>query len=112
MPLYLYQNPKTKEVKEVLQGMNDEHVYEEKGVKWDRIYTVPQGNVPLNIDPNNPKDFVHKTRHKGGSIGNLMDMSQEAAEKRQKRGPDKIQNGFFDDWSKTRHGKKHPNDTR
>ena len=29
MPLYLYEHPETKEVVEVVQGMNDDHTYHE-----------------------------------------------------------------------------------
>jgi predicted nucleic acid-binding Zn ribbon protein len=38
MPIYLYQNPETDEVLEVLQGMNDKHEYfDEQGIEWKRV---------------------------------------------------------------------------
>ena len=40
MPLYLYQNPKTKEYIEIIQTMSEEHSFvDPQGLKWDRIFT-------------------------------------------------------------------------
>lgn len=116
MPYYYFQHPKTEEIKELFFNMNDEKFYtDEEGVDWDRIWTIPQAKIDKNFDPNNPKDFIEKTKDSKGSLGDLIDRSQELSEKRQKtndQGRDKFQDKFFDNWSKKRHGKKHPNDTR
>ena len=32
MAIYLYKNPETEEIKEVFQGMNDEHVFSKDGI--------------------------------------------------------------------------------
>ena len=38
MPLYTYEHPETGETLDVVQGMNDEHVYvSEDGIKWNRV---------------------------------------------------------------------------
>ena len=96
--------------------MTDEHIYvDESGVAWDRVFMVPQANIKHNIDINNPNDFVEATKNKKGSLGDLCDLSQELSEKRASKsddGRDKVQDKFFDQWSKKRKGKKHPNDTR
>ena len=41
MPLYTFQNPKTGKIKTIIQRMAEDHVYYEKGVKWDRLYEAP-----------------------------------------------------------------------
>ena len=41
MPIYLYQNPKTGKVKEIVQSVHDTHEYSEDGIKWDRIFRNP-----------------------------------------------------------------------
>ena len=38
MPVYIYQNPKTKEVVELVQSINDAHDYtDESGLKCNRM---------------------------------------------------------------------------
>jgi len=117
MPFYIYKHPKKDKYIEVLQGMNDEHKYlDEKGLEWPRVYTVPQAKVPLNIDPNNPKDFAYQTGRAKGSVGDLFDRSQELGAKRahenDTNGRDPVKDKFLDDWSKKRKGKKHTEDDR
>jgi predicted nucleic acid-binding Zn ribbon protein len=42
MPLYTYQHPETKEYIDIIQGMNDTHVYvDQEGVSWRRIFYSP-----------------------------------------------------------------------
>jgi len=81
MPIYLFENKKTLEVKEVVQPMNDEHTYSENGVAWQRIYTVPQAGIDTKIDPWSSKSFVEKTRDKG-TLGSLFDRAKELGLKR------------------------------
>jgi hypothetical protein len=62
MPLYIYQNPKTQEVKEIVQSVHDKHEYSEGGVKWNRVFTVPQVGIDSKLDANSTeKDFVDTT---------------------------------------------------
>ena len=52
MPIYLFQNPETEEVIEVLQKMKDKHVYfDENGLEWKRIWVNPQMRVGSYLDP-------------------------------------------------------------
>jgi hypothetical protein len=115
MPLYLFQSPKTEEVKEVFFGMNDTKEYSEDGIPWLRIYTVPQGVVKETLDHNNAKQFAHYTKHKKGNVGNIMDLANQMSEKRAKEskdGRDKLKDAAMDKWSKERGGKKHTEDDR
>ncbi len=76
---------------------------------WRRVWLKPQMAVDaVAIDPYSPSDFV-KATNKKGSIGDLYDRSTELSKKRaDKDGKDPIQEKFFEDYSKKRHGKKHP----
>lgn len=111
MPIYFFKNPKTGKVKEVVQKMNDNHVYSEDGVLWERIFTVPQTNIDTKIDPFDSRSFCNKTRGKSETIGDLMDRSKEMAHKRESiAGYDPVKQKFYEDYSKTRNGKKHKDD--
>lgn len=111
MGLYLFQHPKTGKIVEVFQNMNDEHVYEENGVKFDRVFTKPNAGVDTQVDLFSSQDFAEKTGKKKGSVGDLWDQSKELSEKRKnKLGYDPIETKYFDEYSKKRRGLKHPND--
>jgi predicted nucleic acid-binding Zn ribbon protein len=109
MPVYLYANANTGEVKEVFQGMNDPHVYEENGVQWERIYTVPQATFDTKVDPFSSKDFVKKTQGKG-TVGDLMDRAKEWQQDRADKvgADDPIVKKADEEWSKTRGGRRLP----
>lgn len=112
MPIYLYKNPKTDEIIEVYQGMNDEHVYSEGGVNFDRVLTVPQASIDSQIDPNNPHQFAEKVGKSKGTYGDLLDRSKELSQKRADKigAEDPIRRAHFDKYSKERKGRKHPED--
>lgn len=110
MPIYLYENPKTKEVKEVLQGMNDVHEYSENGVKWNRIFTKPTASIDTQLNPNSAADFVNSTKNKNYSIGDLWDKSAELSEKRGGK-EDKLKQKALDDYKK-KTGKHHPSENK
>ena len=39
MPLYTYEHPETEEQIDLIQSMNEEHVYiDSKGVEWKRVF--------------------------------------------------------------------------
>lgn len=58
MPIYLFKNPKTGKIKEVIQKMTERHVYLENGVEWERIFTSPAGFVDGKM--NCPPDKKHR----------------------------------------------------
>lgn len=110
MPIYLYQNPKTKQVKEIVQSVHDKHEYSENGIKWDRIFTAPEVNTQEKLNVNSSeKDFARVTGNQRGTVGDLWDRSAELSEKRKKvYGKDPVKEKYFKDWSKKRKGKVHP----
>ena len=114
MPIYLYQNNKTKEVREVLQSMNDVHEYFGDGEKpengWERIYTVPTASIDTKQDPFSTNQFLDVTKSKKGTYGNMLDYSRELSEKRASiiGGPDPIKEKYYEQYSKDRRGAKHP----
>ena len=64
MPVYIFQNPKTKEYKEIFLALDAEKVYHENGIKWQRIFLAPNVSVDTQIDANSEQDFVEKTKRK------------------------------------------------
>jgi hypothetical protein len=111
MPIYLYQHPKTKQIKEIIQSVHDKHEYIENGVKWDRIFTAPELNThdKLGAESSSQK-FAELTGKQKGTMGDLWDRSKELSEKRKKLygGEDPIKKNYYKDWSKKRKGKVHP----
>jgi hypothetical protein len=83
MPFYLFQNPNNGKIVEIFQNMKDPHVFfDEKGLEYQRVLTVPNCAVDSKIDPFSSKDFAEKTRNKKGTIGDLLNKSKELSEKR------------------------------
>lgn len=110
MPYYVYEHPKTKEQKEVFQMMEEDHTYvDQDDIEWNRIFLSCNTAVDSrNIDPYSKRDFTRATNKKG-TIGDLMDRSQELSQKRKdKDGIDRVKEGYYQDWSKKRGGKTHP----
>lgn len=94
MPLYEYVNPNDPEEKMILlQTMHEEHSYTVGGVKWDRVWTVPQIAMDTKFDTE--KKFLDKTA-KGGTMGDLWEMAGEASEKRAEKngGIDPVKENF------------------
>lgn len=110
MPTYLFQNPKTKAVKEIIQMMNEPHVYkDDKGTEWVRLWTVPTASVDGKVDAFSPQSFIAKTGKQRGKLGDLFDQSKELSEKRAKRyGFDPVKKKALEDWGKKRGGRVHP----
>lgn len=109
MPIYLYQNPTTKEVKEVIQTMKEEHVYvDSSGLKWDRIFSLPNTQIDADIDPFSSRDFTSKTAKKRMSLGDMWDASKELSDQRTKRlGHDPVKEKTAADYKK-KTTKDHP----
>ena len=109
MPCYLYKSPKTGEIKEVYQSMREEHVYtDEYGIKWDRVFIVPQMSFDTKVDPHSESDFV-KVTNKNGTLGDLWDRSAELSAKRADKngGIDPVKEKYFQNYQKTHQGQKH-----
>ena len=111
MPIYLYQNPKTGKVKEIMQSVHDTHEYFENQIKWDRIFTTPEVNTFGTLGAeSSARQFSELTGKQKGTMGDLWDRSQELSDKRKKLygGADPVKNKYYKDWSKKRKGKVHP----
>lgn len=112
MPTYIFQNPKTDELVEVVQSIHDNHIYiDESGLQWDRVFTSPLASVDSKPDVYDQNKFAEKTDGKG-SLGDLWDRSKEWSEKRKNDhgGIDPLQQKSYKDYAKKRNGKRHPND--
>lgn len=111
MPTYIYKYPKREKYIEVVQRMNEPHVYSDKnGVAWERVYTVPQGQV-RDKEPSNAQEFADYTGKRRGNLGDLYDKSKELSEKRASRsidGVDPQKKKKWKEYSKARRGMKHP----
>lgn len=111
MPIYSYYNPDNEsEIVDVVQGMNDEHVFFKDGKKWNRKFYAPMACIDSDIDPNNREEFARRAA-KYSTIGDLADKSRELSEKRkEKEGFDPVEKKFFQDYSASRKGARHPKD--
>lgn len=111
MPLYLYHHPEDEnKIVEVLQSMNEEHVYFEDNIQWVRVWTKPTASIDAKYDPFSTQDFIEKTGKKKGNYGNLVDLSKELSDKRETvAGKDFMKEKYMQDWSKKRNGKKYIN---
>lgn len=117
MPYYLFQHPKTKEVREIFFLMNDEKNYhgekDESKVEWKRIFTVPQASIDVRIDPFDKTAFIRKTEAKKDTFGAMWDQSAELSKKREEKlGHDPVKEAYFDNYKKHRNGVAHSKDKR
>lgn len=110
MPLYLYRNPETGDIIELIQSVNEPHIFIDKnGLKWEREFTVPTASIDTEINPMDPKDFTNKTGRKKDTLGSIWDRSREASEKRKKiMGKDTVKENYWKNWSKERGGRTPP----
>jgi hypothetical protein len=113
MPIFLYRNPNTNEIREIVQSVHEEHIFIDKdGLKWEREFTIPNASIDTQIDANNPNDFVNKTANKRGTLGEILDKSKELSEKREKQlGKDPIKTAMYKKYKDER-GKSHPQERR
>ena len=107
MPNYLFENDKTKEVKEFFFHMNDEKIV--RG--WTRILTVPNTSIDTQINPNSSSDFINNTKGKNYSIGDLWSKSAELSEKRGGDDNDPVKKKALDSYKK-KTGKPHPSENK
>tara|TARA_Y100000588_G_C13746790_1_gene708002 strand:- start:251 stop:598 length:348 start_codon:yes stop_codon:yes gene_type:complete len=115
MPIYEYIHPDTGETIEVVQKMNDTHVYiDEKGIEWKRLFSVPNAAIDTAhyINPDSKKDFLKATEKFGMTAGEMMDLSKELHSKREdKHGLDPVKQKTVTDYEK-KTGKPHPNKSK
>lgn len=110
MPIYIFSNPETKELKEIFFHMDDEKKYiDDQGLEWDRELSSPQLNTQGSIDPWSNNDFVNKTANMKGTVGDLLDKSSELSNQRAQEngGVDPLKKKYYENYSKERKGAKH-----
>lgn len=108
MPIYLFRNPKTGEIKEITLGINEEKKYSEKGISWERVFTIPNASIDTKINEFSERDFLEKTNKKNYSLGEMWDTSKELSEKREKvQGKDSVKEKALENYSKKRKGLKY-----
>jgi len=118
MPLFLFKNSDTNEVREIFFKMNDDKVYNgEDGTeigKWSRRWTKPNASVNSlsNTNPFDTRAHVEKTGQMKGSLGDLFNISKEMSERRQDKigGEDPVKRKFFEDYKQKNNGAKHFHD--
>lgn len=113
MPIYLYKHPKSEEVKEIFQSMNDKHEYiDSEGVEWARVFISPNAAIDLDADPFSSSKFVEKTAN-AGTMGEMWDRSAEMSQKRASAngGTDPMKHKYYKNYSDSRGGAKHLSDS-
>lgn len=79
------------------------------GEKWKRVFTIPQANIAVTIDPYSKTDFIKKTMDKTETLGDIFDRSAELSAKRaEKEGVDTVKEKFYSDYEKKTKGVAHP----
>lgn len=109
MPLYLFKNPNTGKVISIFQSMNEEHTYSENGIKYERVFTVPNAQIDTEFDVDSSSKFVEKTGRMKGTLGEIWDYSQELSDKRAAKhgGIDPLRDNAEKNYSKKRRGMKY-----
>lgn len=109
MPIYLFKNPNTGKTIPIFQSMNEEHTYSENGVKYERVFTIPNAQIDANFDVNSSEKFIEKTGKMKGTLGEIWDYSQELSDKRAARndGVDPVRQKAEEKYSKKRKGMKY-----
>lgn len=84
-----------------------------EGKKWKRVFTVPNAQIAVTIDPFNKQDFINKTGTKTETLGDIFDRSAELSAKRaDKDGVDMVKEKYYNDYAKKSKGVQHPNRLR
>lgn len=111
MPLYLFENTDTGELREVFFHMKDDKTYrgESGDEAWKRIYYAPNASIDTDIDPFDRNAYIRKTEMKKSTFGEMWDHNAELSKKRAERtGKDPVKEKYFDQYQKDRNGVVHP----
>ena len=97
MPLYVFKHPEKDVVVEVVQKMQETHVFiDDKGTESERVWDPPNTSMDANQLDGSQESFMKYTENKKGTIGDLWDVSRECSEKRvQKYGRDTVKEKHF-----------------
>lgn len=111
MPIYIFENELTGEVKEIFFHMEEKKLFngedESEIGQWRRVFTVPLTSIDTKLDPRDKNAFVRRTE-KYKTVGEYQDLSKELSEKRTaKDGRDEVKEKWLDNYEASRLGKKH-----
>lgn len=118
MPIYLYKNDQTGEVREIFQSMTEKHEYygepNEDKVEWKRVFVVPNASVQSKLDPNSKESFVKYTENKKGTVGDVLNVSAEASAARAEKngGVDPVKQEMYKKYSAENNGAIHVHQKR
>jgi hypothetical protein len=90
--------------------MNEEHIYIDGfGVEWKRVYFAPNASIDSNIDPFSQRQFTDSTGGKKGTVGDMLDYSEEMSQRRAEKsgGSDPVKQKYFNDYASKRNGQRH-----
>lgn len=116
MPIYEYRNSKTGETRDVILSVGKRDSFkgdDGEDENWER--QVSKANFTIDssssVDPFSKKDFQKVTSNKNGTVGDLMELSEELSQKRadSNGGIDPVQEKHYKDYEK-KTGKKHQDD--
>lgn len=116
MPLYSFLGPKGQS-QDIFFTMRDAPTVgatiTHEGQQWRRVFTVPNAQIAVTIDPHSKADFVKKLDGKNDTIGETWARSEElSAKRRDKDGVDPVKESHFKRYAQQRRGKEHPLKTR
>lgn len=110
MPIYIFENPSTGEIKEVVQRMNDDHVHiDDSGQEWKRVWVPFNFSIDGKINPWSKEEFNTAAENKNYTLGEMWDRSAEmsAARAEKEGGVDPVAREWKKDYSKKRKGAKY-----
>jgi hypothetical protein len=108
MPIYLFENEESGEVKEFIVSVKEIKGFS-PGDGWKRIYTAPNVAIDTRINAFSPKEFAQKTKNKKGTIGDLLDRSRELSAARGGEKNDPVLKKYYKNYEKEK-GIKHANE--
>ena len=111
MPIYIFENELTGEVKEIFFHMEEKKLFNgENGTEigqWRRVFTVPRMGIDTQLDPRDKNAFVRRTE-KYSKVGDFQDISRDlSAQRAAKDGRDPVKEKWLDNYEKSRLGKRH-----
>lgn len=85
MPVYIFKHPQRGDEIEVVQKMQECHVYiDNEGTEWQRVWETPNASIDPGLD-GSKESFMKYTQNRRGTLGDLWDASRESKEKRVKK---------------------------
>lgn len=110
MPIYIFCHPETGEVREIVQSIHEEHSFiDEKGIKWERIFTKPNAAIDSQSDAFDHSKNLAKIANSKGTIGDIQNFAAEQSAKREEKlgTTDPLKQKYYDSYAAERGGRRH-----